>query len=82
MKTNDIKKGYRVKLDNGWMGTMMDNARGNTRMVEVEGFYTETGSVYAHDIKWAKAPSDNGFTKVEHTDKQLALKTQLNSIFA
>jgi hypothetical protein len=41
MKTNEIKKGMRVKLRNGWYGTMMDNQRGTTRMVEVEGYYTE-----------------------------------------
>ena len=39
MKTNDIKKGMRVKLANGWEGTMADNMRGSTRVVEVEGFY-------------------------------------------
>jgi len=51
MKTNEIKKGTRIQLANGWFGTMMDNRRGNIRMAEVEGMYTEMGSVYAWDIK-------------------------------
>ena len=50
MKTNDIKKGMRFRLRNGWFATMADNRKGNIRMATVEGDYTETGSVYAHDI--------------------------------
>lgn len=50
MKTNDIKKGMRIVLRNGWEATMYDNARGNIRLAEVEGHYTEIGSIYAHDI--------------------------------
>ena len=69
MKTNDIKKGTRVKLRNGWFGTMADNMRGNTRMVEVEGLYTETGSVYAYDI--VEVLVVDVWQHVEHTKKQL-----------
>lgn len=75
MVTNDIKKGMRVKLANGWYGTMKDNARGNTRMVEVEGVYTEIGSVYAHDIVSAKV--DDVWCAVVHTPAQNKLKDQL-----
>jgi len=50
MKTNDIKKGMVVELNNGWFGIMADNMKGNTRMVDVDGMYREIGSVYAHDI--------------------------------
>jgi hypothetical protein len=79
MKTNEIKKGQRVKLRNGWEGTMADNARGNTRMVRVEGFYTETGSVYSHDIVAVQTQSgelDTGmeWTPVEHTPAQIKLR--------
>lgn len=52
MKTNDIKKGTRIQLHNGWYGTMMDNARGNICLIEVEGFVTETGSMYVWDIAY------------------------------
>lgn len=50
MTTNEIKKGMRFLLKNGWYATMADNRKGNIRMATVEGDYTETGSVYAHDI--------------------------------
>ena len=50
MTTNEIKKGTRFLLRNGWDATMADNRKGNIRMATVEGDYTETGSVYAHDI--------------------------------
>ncbi len=50
MKTNDLKKGDRVQLRNGWYATIADNAKGNTRIATVEGHVTETGSVYSHDI--------------------------------
>jgi hypothetical protein len=50
MKTNELKKGDRVQLRNGWYATIADNMKGNTRLATVEGFVTETGSVYAWDI--------------------------------
>lgn len=50
MLVNDIKKGMRVKLKNGWYGTMYDNKKGTSRTVEVEGYFTEIGSVYSRDI--------------------------------
>ena len=48
--TNDLKKGTRIRLRNGWEAVLCDNLKGNTRMATVEGNVTETGSVYAHDI--------------------------------
>lgn len=75
MITNDIKKGMRVQLANGWFGTMMDNMRGNTRMVEVEGDYTEMGSVYSHDIRLVQVDKVNdNWAIVQHTPAQLKLK--------
>lgn len=50
MNTNDLKKGDRVQLRNGWIAVIYDNKKGNTRMAEVYGMYTEIGSVYSHDI--------------------------------
>jgi hypothetical protein len=79
MKTSEIKKGMRILLSNGWYATMKDNLRGSTRLAEVEGFYTETGSVYSHDIV---AVEVNGqFQKVEHTEKENKLKKQLEEFF-
>lgn len=62
-ETNKLKKGTRVVLRNGWEATLEDNKRGSIRMATVEGFYTEMGSIYAHDIAgykegdfWVKLP--------------------------
>lgn len=78
MKTNEIKKGTRIRLRNGWNATMFDNMRGNTRMAEVEGFVTEIGSVYSHDIMAVLNP-DGSETPVEHTSAQIKLRTQVSS---
>ena len=62
-ETNKLKKGTRVVLRNGWVAVLEDNKRGSIRMATVEGFYTEMGSIYAHDIAgykegefWVKLP--------------------------
>jgi hypothetical protein len=74
MLTNDLKRGMRVQLRNGWYGTIADNGRGNARMVQVEGYYTETGSCYAWDIV-SYIPDPIGAihirTIIEHTPAQL-----------
>jgi hypothetical protein len=80
MKTNDLKKGARVQLRNGWFGTVADNARGNIRMVTVEGDFTETGSVYSHDILRAQ-PVGGAWEFVDHTDAQLKLREQVERVF-
>ena len=62
-ETNKLKKGARVVLRNGWEAVLEDNKRGSIRMATVYGFYTEMGSIYAHDIAgykegdfWVKLP--------------------------
>lgn len=79
MKTNDIKKGMRIQLKNGWFGTMMDNRKGNTRMTEIEGYFTEIGSVYAADI--ARVLVNDAWVEVEHTEKQKQVSDMFNSLF-
>ena len=80
MKTNDLKKGMRVLLRNGWYATIMDNKRGNSRLAEVEGIVTEIGSVYAHDI--VKVRKDEGiWENVEHTEKQLGVRRMVGKLF-
>ena len=79
MKTNELKKGIRIQMKNGWYGTVMDNARGNIRLCEVEGTYTEIGSVYAHDI--AKASIDGNWIGLEYTPAQLKLQNDLKLMF-
>jgi hypothetical protein len=80
MKTNDLKSGTRVQLRNGWFATLMDNKKGNTRLAEVEGFCTECGSVYSHDIMTYK-DSNGNWDVVEHTDKQKKVRVMANALF-
>ena len=79
MKTNDIKKGMRIQMKNGWFGTMMDNRKGNIRYAEIEGFFTEIGSVYSADI--ARVKVDDEWIEVEHTEKQKQASDMFNSLF-
>jgi hypothetical protein len=85
IKTNDIKKGTKIKskqLGIPVTGIMADNKKGNTRLVEVKGsevgLFDEIGSVYAHDIILANI--DGIWKSVEHTEKQLNLERQLKSM--
>ena len=62
-ETNKLKKGTRIVLRNGWEAIIEDNKRGAIRMATVFVTYTETGSIYAHDIAgykegefWVKLP--------------------------
>lgn len=68
MTTNDLKKGTRILLRNGWYATLEDNKKGNVRMATVEGIETEMGSVYAFDIKSALV--NGAWVAVEMTEKQ------------
>ena len=85
VKTNDIKKGIKIKsvqLGVPVTGIMLDNKKGNTRLVDVKGsevgLFDEMGSIYSHDIILAEI--DGVWKSVEHTEKQLNLKRQLNSM--
>lgn len=78
MKTNDLKKGARVRLANGWFATIEDNIRGNIRMATVEGYVTEMGSVYSHDIVAVKV--DGGWVMVEHTPAQIKLRKNVSAM--
>ena len=86
IKTNDIKKGMKIRVTNLGVpvtGIMMDNMKGNTRLVDVKGsevgMFDEMGSVYSHDISEVEV-SPNEWVRVEHTEKQLKLKQQLSSM--
>lgn len=79
VKTNDLKKGDRVRLHDGCYATIYDNKKGNVRMAEVEGFYTEIGSVYSYDIVHALVGGN--WLRVEHTPEQLRLKALVRGVF-
>jgi hypothetical protein len=68
MLANDLKKGARVQLRNGWQADVYDNAKGSRRMCKVYGFVTEIGSVYTHDITHVQTAA--GWERVELSDRQ------------
>ena len=84
MKTNDIKKGMRVRttqLGAPVTGIMMDSKKGNTRLIDTKGsevgLFDEMGSVYAYDIVAAEV--DGEWVNIEHTEKQLKLKAAVSN---
>lgn len=86
MLTNQLRKGMRVRLRNGWYATIADNKKGNIRLADVEGHFREIGSVYAHDIMTYHVISSNGDDMlsfpVEHTPAQIKLRKQVEAFYA
>ena len=86
MTTNEIKKGMRVRttqLGAPVTGIMMDNLKGNTRMIKTNGsevgMFDSTGSIYSYDIVAAEV--DGEWVNVEHTAKQLKLKATVSQLW-
>jgi len=84
MLSNDLKKGDRVVLHNGWRATIEDNKKGNIRMATVHGYETEMGSIYIWDIR-GRLPATiqpGHFVElepIELTKAQLKAKTAVNA---
>ena len=77
MKTNEIKKGTNIRTKQLGVivsGIMMDNMKGNTRLIKTfgseVGLFDEVGSVYSTDITMAEN-SEGVWEDVELTEKQL-----------
>ena len=76
MKTNDIKKGMKIKtgqLGTPVSGVMLDNQRGNRRLVDVNG--SEIGLFDEMMVE-----VDGEWEEVEHTEAQLNLKKQTSAM--
>jgi hypothetical protein len=61
VKSNDVKKGTVLRLTGGREAEMYDNMRGGLRMVRVlgvNGYFDEIGSVYVSEILYAKVADD------------------------
>ena len=86
MKTNEIKKGMKIlsnQLGVPVSGIMMDNLKGNTRLIKTNGkevgLFIEIGSVYAYNN--TEVQDEDGFWHtVEHTPAQLKLKEQVGRL--
>lgn len=75
MFTNDLRKGTRVQLANGWFATLKDNRKGIRRMMDVEGYVREMGDVYTHDIIAYIDGEGNWQTDVQYTKEQKKLRS-------
>ena len=70
MLTKELVKGQRVRLRNGWEAELTRKPGATTAEAKVFGHYTEIGSVYCHDIMYAR--DGEGFDRpVEHTPAQV-----------
>lgn len=66
--SNDIKDGDVFVQNNGWVGEIVDNMRGNTRVANIHGYFEEAGSVYVWHISQV---AKNGVLRtVQLTPKQ------------
>jgi hypothetical protein len=79
VKTNDIKKGTKIRLVDGIEATMQDNMKGNIRLIMVVTPQGEDwGSTYAHKIKQAFVNGE--WADVELTHDQLKLRNALDAL--
>lgn len=66
--SNDMKDGDIILQYNGWVGEIVDNARGSRRIANIHGFFTEAGSIYVWDI--AKVVKDGILRNLQLTLRQ------------
>ena len=68
MLSNDLKKGMKVMLKNGWEAEIMDNRKGNIREALVHGDFDDYGSIYVWDISYVYVGEEE--VRIELTQKQ------------
>ena len=76
--SNEIKKGDFILQVNGWYGEILDNMKGNTRVANIHGYFTEAGSIYVWDI--TNIVKDGKLYNLKLTDKQVKDKIMVESI--
>ena len=84
MKTNELKKGDIVAISGGYKAEIMDNKKGNIRMVKTfSPLYEEMGSIYAWEIL-RLISNENGevlIKEIELTPAQKKAKEKTVSFF-
>jgi len=79
MRADQLKKGTRLRMRNGWEAIVVEKCDGNTLIAKVFGDFTETGSIYAHNIVAAKV--DGNWIEVEMTEEQARFYSEVKNIF-
>ena len=82
IQSNDVKKGAVAYFKDGRIGEVIDNRRGNLRMVKVEvygmpGMY-DMGDEYVHN--WDTVVQNGVRYKVDHTKSQGKTRDLLNEL--
>ena len=75
IRTDQLTKGTRVRMRNGWEAIVVEPCKGNTLVAKVFGDFTETGNVYAHNIVATEV--DGKWVEVEMTEEQMQFYEQL-----
>ena len=81
-KTNELKSGTKIILNNGDYCELKDNKRGNIRMALCPNFFNKElilGSIYSHNIAFAII--DGKIIPIEHTKAQLKCKALNDTLF-
>ena len=76
--SNDMKKGDFIQEHNCWYGEIIDNMKGNTRVANIHGYFTEAGSIYVWDI--ATICKDGKLYCIKLTNKQKKDRDRINTI--
>jgi hypothetical protein len=73
MKTNDLKKGAEILLEDGTTGTMEDNKKGNIRTMSLDNPFgsRNLGDQYTWKIIAHRNPEGGWSRDIEHTPAQL-----------
>lgn len=81
MLTNNLHKGDRVILENGFEAKILDNRKGITRLCEVHGIHTEIGSVYSYNMTHYFDNETEQWQQIELTDHQRRIKTTHKELY-
>jgi hypothetical protein len=79
IRTDQLKKGMRVRMRNGLEAVVVKECDGNTLIAKVFGAFTETGSVYAHNIVATEV--DGKWIEVEMTEEQARFYREVKPFF-
>jgi hypothetical protein len=74
IRTDQLKKGMRIRLRSGWEALVVKGCDGNTLQAQVFGDFTETGRIYAHDV--VAAMIDGAWVEVEMNLQQMATQAR------
>jgi len=79
LRTDQLRKGMRIKLRNGWEALVVEECKENILEAKVFGDFTETGSIYAHDV--VAVQIDGSWVEVKMTEAQRRFHGELSRFY-